>query len=89
MAQAPQDAAAQAAPATELSLLDRILDDGRLARGPSSDARDRARSLVGEFVDRVLSKTGTVSDDVTQRITDCIADIDDLISAQRPMPVMR
>jgi type VI secretion system protein ImpC len=82
MALEPQASGAQASPTTELTLLDRILEEGRLVRDPGQEARVRARGLIEEFVDRVLDQTSTTSLDVTQRIVDCIADLDDLISAQ-------
>jgi type VI secretion system protein ImpC len=82
MALEPQASTAEAAPATELTLLDRIFEEGRLTRDSSLDARAKARSMIGEFVDRVVAQSSTTSLDVTQRIVDCIADLDDLISAQ-------
>jgi type VI secretion system protein ImpC len=82
MALEPQAQTTQAAPGTELTLLDRIFEEGRLTRDSSQDARVKARSMIGEFVDRVVDQSSTTSLDVTQRIVDCIADLDDLISAQ-------
>jgi type VI secretion system protein ImpC len=79
MALEPETSPAAAAPGT---LLDRILDDGRLVRDPNPEARQTARGLIEEFVDRVVDKSGTASLDVTQRIQYCIADLDDLISEQ-------
>jgi type VI secretion system protein ImpC len=63
-------------------LLDRILDEGRLVRDPDPAMRLAARGLVEEFASRVVEQTGTTSLDVTQRIQFCIAELDDLISAQ-------
>jgi type VI secretion system protein ImpC len=82
MALEPQAPTAEAAPGTGLTLLDRIFDEGRLTRDSSLDARTKARSMIGEFVDRVVDQNSTASLDVTQRIVDCIAELDDLISAQ-------
>ncbi len=99
MSQTVSDGAPQAAPAIEPSLLDRILEQGGLARSPAPDAdaseevraeaaraqeaaRAKAQGLLQEFLDRVVANTATLSQDVTQRINDCIAEIDRLISAQ-------
>jgi type VI secretion system protein ImpC len=62
------------------TVLERILGEGRLVRDPSQ--RDMAIAVVERFVDQVLSNTQTVSTDVVQRINDCIAELDDRISAQ-------
>ncbi len=78
MALEPESSTASA-PAT---LLDRILDEGRLVRDPDPAMRLAARGLVEEFASRVVEQTGTTSLDVTQRIQFCIAELDDLISAQ-------
>lgn len=69
-----------AAGTENLSLLDRIMVEGRLARDVSQ--RAYARDLVGEFVNQVLAEQGTVSGDVVAMINARIADIDDLLSAQ-------
>lgn len=79
MAQEPK-AATQTAPATEVSVLDRILSQGRLSRDESQ--RPKAVRIVNEFVDQVLTKSDTVGSDIVARIEDCIAEIDDRISAQ-------
>jgi type VI secretion system protein ImpC len=70
---------APGAAASEGSLLERILVEGKLARDPSQ--REYARDLVGEFVNEVLAGA-TVSNDAVERINDKIAEIDDLLSAQ-------
>lgn len=99
MSQTLSDGTPEAAPAIEVTLLDRILDQGGLIRvarlDPDADeaakaeaaraeaqARSKALGLLKEFVDRVVANTSTVSQDVTQRINDCIAEIDHLISVQ-------
>ena len=82
MAQEPQPSGAQPAAATEVTLLDRILDEGKLIRDTGPNARTKARGLIEEFVDRVMDKASTSNRDLTQRIIDCIADLDDLISDQ-------
>jgi len=64
-----------------LSILDRILVEGKLARDETQ--RGYARDLVDEFVNSVLEETGgTVRGDVVAAISDRIAEIDDLISLQ-------
>ncbi|HEV7372445.1 type VI secretion system contractile sheath large subunit [Arenibaculum sp.] len=64
-----------------LSLLERIMTEGKLARDESQ--RAYARDLVSEFVDSVLAQEGgSVSGDVVAMINDRIAEIDDLLSAQ-------
>ena len=67
------------ATATETTLLERIMVEGKLARDQSQ--REYARDLVGEFVNEVLAGQ-TVSNDVVDLINDKIAEIDDLLSAQ-------
>ena len=75
---ATQAAAVDAAP---VSLLDRILTEGKLARDEIQ--RAYARDLVGEFVNEVLSEgSSTIANDVVALINDRIAQIDDLLSAQ-------
>jgi len=64
----------------EHSLLDQIVDEGRLARDPS--ARERGKDLVKEFVNQVLEGAMTVSKDAEVMITARIAQIDHLVSLQ-------
>ena len=64
----------------EHSLLDQIVDEGRLARDPS--ARERGKDLVKEFVTQVLEGAMTVSKDAEVMITARIAQIDHLVSLQ-------
>lgn len=76
-----ETAGGTAAQTQTLSILDRILVEGKLARDDTQ--RGYARDLVDEFVTSVLAETGgTVSGDVVAAITDRIAEIDDLISLQ-------
>jgi type VI secretion system protein ImpC len=82
MAQEVLASTPQTATVGELTLLDRILSQGRLIRDPSEVARIKARGLIEEFVDRVVDQSGISGFDVTQRIVDAIAELDDLISAQ-------
>ena len=64
----------------EVSLLDQIVDEGRLARDPA--ARERGKDLVKEFVNQVLEGSMTISKDAEIMITARIAQIDHLVSLQ-------
>ncbi|MBV9496013.1 MAG: type VI secretion system contractile sheath large subunit [Acidobacteria bacterium] len=77
---APQAEAAAAATTTEVSLLDQIIDKGKLARDASQ--KERAKDLVGEFVTQILDKGMTVSRDTMAMIQAQIARIDELLSGQ-------
>ncbi|HYG86107.1 MAG TPA: type VI secretion system contractile sheath large subunit [Azospirillum sp.] len=67
--------------AASLSLLDRMMVDGKMAREESQ--RPYARDLLTEFVDQVLAETGDASAvDVVEAINQRIAQIDELISLQ-------
>jgi len=74
---APQQATEQVA---ERSLLDQIVEEGRLAKDPAS--KERGKNLVKEFVAQVLDGSMTVSKDAEAMITARIAQIDHLISLQ-------
>jgi type VI secretion system protein ImpC len=76
-AAAPQQAADQT---VELSLLDQIVEEGRLARDPA--AKERGKNLVKEFVRQVLEGAMTVSKDAEMMINARIAQIDHLVSIQ-------
>ncbi len=79
--QQAQPEAAQATEATEeVSLLDQIISDGRLAREESQ--RDFAKDVVGEFVAQVMEGTMTVSKNTEAMINARISAIDKLISDQ-------
>lgn len=69
-----------AADGQSATLLDSILDEGRLALEPSQ--REHAKDLVAEFVDQVLSESGKVQGDVVESIKLRVAEIDRLISAE-------
>ncbi len=71
-----------AAPAQEkqTSLLDSIVEAGRLARDETQ--RARGKTLVGEFVEQVLQGEMTVSPDIEAMINSRIAQIDHLLSLQ-------
>jgi type VI secretion system protein ImpC len=64
----------------ETSLLDQIVEEGRLAKDPV--ARERGKNLVKEFVAQVLEGTITVSKDAEAMINARIAQIDHLVSLQ-------
>ena len=64
----------------EFSLLDQIVEQGRIARDPA--AKERGRNLVKEFVAQVLEGSMTVSKDAEAMINARIAQIDHLLSIQ-------
>jgi type VI secretion system protein ImpC len=66
--------------AEEPGLLDRIIDDGRMARDVTQ--REYARDLIGEFVKQVMDGAIVVSKDTEMMINSRIAQLDRLISAQ-------
>ncbi len=74
---APQPAQEQV---LERSLLDTIVEEGRLAKDPAS--RERGKQLVKEFVAQVLEGEMTVSRDAEAMINARIAQIDHLLSIQ-------
>lgn len=78
--QAQQEGAAVQEEQVEKSLLDQIIDEGRLAR--EADQKGYARDLVGEFVSQVMEGTMTISKDTEAMINARIAQIDKLISDQ-------
>lgn len=82
MSDAQKAAAGQPAAAEqqEVSLLDQIVEEGRLARDAA--ARERGRDLVREFVAQVLEGEMAVSKDAEAMINARIAQIDHLISIQ-------
>jgi type VI secretion system protein ImpC len=64
----------------ELSLLDQIVEEGRMAKDPA--AKERGKNLVKEFVAQVLEGAMTVSKDTEAMINARIAQIDHLLSIQ-------
>ena len=81
MSEAQQAAMGQAAAeTTETSLLDQIVEQGRLARDPA--AKERGKNLVKEFVAQFLEGSMTLSRDAEAMITARIAQIDHLVSIQ-------
>jgi type VI secretion system protein ImpC len=71
---------APAAGTTEVSLLDNIIEKGKMARDESQ--RPYARDLVGEFVSQVLDSSIAVSEDTVMMINKRIAEIDQLLTDQ-------
>ena len=64
----------------EVSLLDQIIDQGRLARDEEQKAY--ALDIIGEFVNQVLEGTMVVSKNTEAMINARIAQIDELLSGQ-------
>ncbi len=64
----------------DVSLLDKIISQGRMAR--DDEQRAVAKDLIGEFVDQVMAGTMTVSKDTQAMINARIGQIDSLISKQ-------
>jgi type VI secretion system protein ImpC len=62
------------------NLLERILDEGRLARDESQT--ERAKDMIGEFVQQVMQGSMVVSKNIETSINSRIAAIDSLVSAQ-------
>jgi type VI secretion system protein ImpC len=76
-----QEEAAQAeAIQEEKGVLDRIMEEGRLAR--DEDQKAYARDLIGEFVGQIMEGTMVVSKDTEAMINARISQIDQLISGQ-------
>jgi type VI secretion system protein ImpC len=78
--QEEKQAASTEAVQEEKSLLDQIIDDGKLARDETQ--RAGARDLISEFVGQVMQGTMTVSKNTEAMINARIAQIDKLISDQ-------
>jgi type VI secretion system protein ImpC len=70
----------------EGDLLSQIIKEGKLARGKHKAERDeqtqRAKDIIGEFVQQIMSKEMTVSDDTVALINARIAEIDKRLSEQ-------
>ena len=64
----------------EVSLLDKIVDQGRLGRDAAG--KERGKELVKNFVAEVLKGTVTIAADTEAMINARIAQIDELISSQ-------
>jgi len=63
-----------------LSLLDKIVQDGKMAKDESQVAR--AKDIVGELAEQLLDGNMTVSSDTVAMINSRIAQIDELLSKQ-------
>lgn len=75
-----QEQALESAEAGELSLLDSIISDTRVARSDSE--KERAKDLISELVNEVMSGAVTVSKDLITSIEARIAQIDAVVSEQ-------
>ena len=64
----------------EVSLLDQILTEGKMARDDYQ--REQAKDMIGEFVNQVMSGELTMSKNMDVAINARIAEIDRLLSAQ-------
>ncbi|HEX7185534.1 MAG TPA: type VI secretion system contractile sheath large subunit [Thermoanaerobaculia bacterium] len=82
MADKSKDPAAEAAgaQAQELTLLDKIIQDGKMARDESQQAY--ARDLINEYVSQILEGGMTVANDTVASIEAQVARIDELLTAQ-------
>ena len=80
MAEAKASAKAAAETTTELSLLDQIVDQGKV--GKDAESRERGKDLVKKFVEEVLQGSITVARDTEAMISARIAQIDHLLSLQ-------
>ena len=80
MPEAKAAQATSAAATTELTLLDQIVEQGRLGKDPA--AKERGKDMVKNFVSEVLAGQITVSKDTEVMINARIAQIDHLISLQ-------
>ncbi len=82
--EAAAPAAEGAAPATteekELTLLEKIIKEGKMARDESQV--DPAQDIIGEFVNQILDETIVVKEDTLVSIMDRIAQIDELLTNQ-------
>ncbi len=77
---AEETAAEGGAATAELSLLDRIIQEGKMIRDESQT--EFAKDLINEFVTQILEGTMTVSNDTVAMINARIAQIDELLSKQ-------
>ena len=77
---APAAAKTQAAPATEVGLLDQIVQEGRL--GKDAPAQERGKDMIRQFVSEVLEGSITVGRDTEAMLNARIAQLDHLISLQ-------
>lgn len=66
--------------AEDLSLLDRIIQEGKMARDDSQ--KKYAQDMISEFATQILDEGMTVKDDTVEMINSRIAQIDELLSNQ-------
>lgn len=78
--QVKTEAAQAEAVQAEKSILDKILEEGRMVRDESQ--KEWAKDIIGEFVSQIMEKTIVVSKDTESMINKRISDIDALISKQ-------
>lgn len=77
---AKQEAAAVETQEQEVSLLDQILTEGKMARDDYQ--KEQAKDMIGEFVSQVMAGQLTMSKNMDAAINARIAEIDRLLSAQ-------
>ena len=82
MADETNAAGTATAATTEVTILDQIIDEGKLARERSDKNVKRAKDIIGEFVHQVVDEQMKVSADTVKAIQDRIAEIDKRISTQ-------
>jgi len=84
MAENEQQQEPEAAPAEavqeEKSLLDQIIEDGKMARDDSQ--RQQAKDLIGEFITQIMQGALVISKDTEAMINSRISQIDKLLSDQ-------
>jgi type VI secretion system protein ImpC len=80
MPEAKAAPAAPAAPATEIGLLDQIVDQGRF--GKDAPAKERGKDMIKRFVSEVLEGSITMGRDTEAMLNARIAQLDHLISLQ-------
>jgi type VI secretion system protein ImpC len=77
---AEEAAAVQTEQAQEVSLLDRILTEGKMARDDFQ--KEQAKDMIAEFVNQVMAGELTMSKNMDVAINSRIAEIDRLLSSQ-------
>ncbi len=75
-----QEARVQEQEVQEVSLLDQILTDGKMARDEFQ--KERAKDMIGEFVSQVMAGQLTLSKNMDVAINSRIAEIDRLLTEQ-------
>ncbi len=80
MAETKKQGNGAGAAVAELTLLDRIVSEGRMAR--DDDQAVYAKDLIGEFATQVLEEGMSISNDTVAALSQRIAQIDEMISAQ-------